>query len=312
MDGPGDWFDSEEYQAVSEGRNAPRHMRDGFVGQRMVVWPQSVVDKAINGHMPMNLMVSDVGYFPDAAGHFIERPEGCPQCILILCVRGSGWVTVNRRRYRITPGHLATILSGQPHSYGSEAGWTIYWLHAAGVGTRYFTAMIDRRGLLPVMELPNYLKIIPLFDEIMRELSLGYSSTHALVAMMALGHLLANINAQGRSIATSQSAEQRVRAAVGSLRANWRDSVSVPELARTCNLSTSHFSSIFRELTGTSPLDFCRHLKVQRAAEMMDHTDWPLKRISMEAGFNDPLYFSRVFHRIYKMSPTAYRQRTKG
>ena len=297
---------------MRQGDRGVKRVREGFRGQRMIVLPRPILEKLLSTMLPMRMMVSDVGFFPDAAGHFMERLDGCPQTIVILCVRGEGWVMVAGRKHRVTPGHVVTLLPNQRHSYGSETGWTIYWVHAAGDRASYFTNMLDHRGLLPVMEVPSYLKMIPFFEEMLEHLTMGYSSGHSVVTMMALGHLFASLVTEGRSIGVSSSAEQRVRQAVATLRANWQRTVSIPTLAAACNLSTSHFSSLFKKLTGYSPLDFYLHVKMQRAAEMMDNTDWPLKRIAMEIGFLDPLYFSRVFRRIYKMSPSEYRRRLKG
>lgn len=295
-----------------QGEKGVLKVREGFRGQRMVVLPRPVLEKLLITTLPIRIMVSDVGYFPDALGHYMERPEGCPQTIFILCVRGKGWVNAGGRKHVITPGHLVTLLPNRPHSYGSDEGWTIYWVHAAGDRTGYFTTLLEQRGLLPVMEVPSYLKMIPLFEEMLEHLSMGYSSGHCLVTMMALGHLLAGLVTDGRSIGANSSAEQRVRMAVANLRANWQRPISVSALAAACNLSTSHFSGLFKKLTGYPPLDFYLHVKMQRAAEMMDNTNWPLKRIAMEIGFADPLYFSRVFRRIYKLSPSEYRRRLKG
>ncbi len=288
------------------------HIREGFPGQRMVVLPRPTLEKLLAADLPIKMVPSDIGYFPDAAGHHIARPDGCPQSIFILCVRGEGWVMTGGRKRQVVPGQLITLLPHTPHFYGSDNGWTIYWVHAAGIRTAYFTTMLSHRGLLPVMELPTYLKLIPHFEEILEHLSMGYSNSHAVVAMMALGHLLASIVTDGRSVGAIPSAEQRVRLAAANLRSNWQRSVSVPELSKACNLSTSHFSGLFKKITGYSPLDYLLRARMQRAAEMMDNTAWPLKRIAMEAGFGDPLYFSRVFRRIYKLSHTEYRQRPKG
>jgi AraC-like DNA-binding protein len=69
---------------------------------------------------------------------------------------------------------------------------------------------------------------------------------------------------------------------------------------------------LFKKSTGYSPLDYFLRIKMQRVAEMLATTTRPLKEISADAGFSDPLYFSRAFHRIYKVSPSAYRRTAKG
>jgi AraC-like DNA-binding protein len=88
--------------------------------------------------------------------------------------------------------------------------------------------------------------------------------------------------------------------------------VTVSELARMSNLSRSHYAALFKSATGYPVLEFFIRLKMQCAANLLDKTDRPVKSISAELGFNDPLYFSRQFHRVYSMSPTSYRALAKG
>ena len=291
-----------------------RRVAEGFPKQRMVVLPRPVVDRALRGLLPLQLVPSEIGYFPDAANHYCDRPQGTLQYIVILCVRGQGWVKFGRQSYDVLPGNLVIILPNQTHSYGSnpEHPWTIHWCHAAGSATRYFTDMLGRRDVLPILHVGGYLNLIPLFEAMVDELLLGYSVNHLTVASMALGHLLALIAAGGQSAQVDQISRNRIPQAIDYMKSRWQKTLTVPDIARSCNLSTSHFTTLFKKFTGYSPLDYFLRLKMLRAAEMLDTTTRPLKEIAADAGFSDPLYFSRVFHRIYKMSPSEYRLTAKG
>ncbi len=291
-----------------------RRIREGFPRQRMVVLPRPVVDRALRGLLPLPLVPSDIGYFPNAENHYVDRPEGTAQCILILCIRGKGWVRIGKESYDLNPGNLVVILPGQVHSYGSDSThpWTIHWCHAAGSATRTFTDMLSRRDALPILHISGYLNLIPLFESILDELAMGYSVNHLTVASMALGHLLALIATGGHSAQIDQFSRNRIPLAIAYMKSRWQKTLSVPDMARACNLSTSHFSTLFKKTTGYSPLDYFLRLKMQRAAEMLDSTTRPLKEVAADVGFSDPLYFSRVFHRVYKRSPIEYRLTAEG
>jgi AraC-like DNA-binding protein len=297
-----------------ESIQTSRGIREGFPNQRMMVLPRPVVAQAIHGQLPLPMVPSDVGYFPEAKGHYVDRPLGSPQCILILCVRGHGWIHIGQSRQEVRPGNLVVILPGLAHSYGCDADrpWSIYWCHAAGSAVDYFTATLAQHEALPLLHIAGYLQMITLFEQIIDELAMGYSLKHLTLAAMILAHLLALIAARGQSVAAAETSHARIQQAIDYMKEYRQNTISVPDIARASNLSTSHFSALFKQSTGYSPLDYFLRLKMQRAAEMLDTTSRPLKEISADLGFSDPLYFSRVFHRIYQVSPSAYRHTTKG
>ncbi len=90
-----------------------------------------------------------------------------------------------------------------------------------------------------------------------------------------------------------------------------RQTVSAPlslnEYARGAGLSVSQFSHLFKRHYGTSPMAYFTELRIQRAKELLDITHLSIKEVSWKLGFEDPLYFSRLFKKVSGISPTAYR-----
>jgi AraC-like DNA-binding protein len=62
-------------------------------------------------------------------------------------------------------------------------------------------------------------------------------------------------------------------------------------------------------MTGYAPLNYLNHLRLQRAVELLNTTDQPIKQISDQLGFSDQFYFSRAFNKIYNHSPSEHRRR---
>jgi len=56
---------------------------EGFSGQRIAVLPRRVVADALGYDLLRPLLPTDIGYFPKAAGHFMQRPAGIDQAIFI-------------------------------------------------------------------------------------------------------------------------------------------------------------------------------------------------------------------------------------
>lgn len=53
-------------------------------------------------------------------------------------------------------------------------------------------------------------------------------------------------------------------------------------------------------------------LRMHRASQLLDTTPLSVKAVATALGYEDPLYFSRVFRSVNKVSPKAYRQMLKG
>jgi len=58
-----------------------------------------------------------------------------------------------------------------------------------------------------------------------------------------------------------------------------------------------------------SPGQYLKRLRVHRAAQLLDTTNLPIKDIAGEVGYQDALYFSRVFRQVHEQSPMAFRGR---
>ncbi|HVS95503.1 MAG TPA: helix-turn-helix transcriptional regulator, partial [Puia sp.] len=57
------------------------------------------------------------------------------------------------------------------------------------------------------------------------------------------------------------------------------------------------------------PIEYFNHLKIQKACQYLLHTELRIKEIACKLGFEDPFYFSRMFHKLMGMSPNQYRVR---
>ena len=297
------------------GRPAVKRIAEGFPGQRMVVLPKPVVAGVVSGKLPISLVPSEIGYFPKARWHYFERPNGADQLILILCVQGQGWCRLDRRNYVVVPGQLLVIRANQPHSYWADPAhpWSIYWCHAAGsIAAKFGQDLLGHRAS-PVLGIGDYPRLAALFLEMLDELEQGYGLDRLLPSSTALSHLLGLAwkfsRIQGDDGIGSML---RVRQVVEQMRQVPEKSMSVGALAAMANLSVSQFCALFKRITGFAPVDYSLHMRIQRACELLDTTDQPIKRVASEMGFSDPLYFSRIFRKVQGMSPKAYRAIAKG
>jgi len=78
-------------------------------------------------------------------------------------------------------------------------------------------------------------------------------------------------------------------------------------MAKYCNLSKTYFIRKFQKKYGYSPLVYFNRLKIESACQLLLVSKRSVKEIAFALGFNDPLYFSRLFQKVMGTSPSEYR-----
>jgi len=86
---------------------------------------------------------------------------------------------------------------------------------------------------------------------------------------------------------------------------------SVDQLAREVGMSRVHLYKKLTSLTGKSPIEFIRIIRLRRAASLLEKSQLSVAEIAYQVGFNNPKYFTRYFKEEYKILPSEYSSRNK-
>ncbi|MCF0069650.1 ATP-binding protein [Dyadobacter sp. CY261] len=81
---------------------------------------------------------------------------------------------------------------------------------------------------------------------------------------------------------------------------------TVIDLAREMGVSRSQFFKRVQTLTGKSPLEVIRDIRLQHAAQLLEKSQLSVAEIAYQVGFNNPKYFARYFKDFYHVLPSAY------
>ncbi len=96
--------------------------------------------------------------------------------------------------------------------------------------------------------------------------------------------------------------------AIAYMNSHFSDKITVEDLAGLSNLSANHFAKIFKAVTGETPIDFLKLLRLKKARNMLINNTDNITEIALKCGFNTSSYFSSCFIEKYRMTPTAFRQ----
>ena len=88
-----------------------------------------------------------------------------------------------------------------------------------------------------------------------------------------------------------------------------RSDLSVEELSRQLGMSRVHLYKKMLQLTGKTPIEFIRLLRLKRAAQYLRESQLNVSEIAYRMGFNNPKYFSKYFQEEYGMSPSEYQKK---
>jgi AraC family transcriptional regulator len=92
------------------------------------------------------------------------------------------------------------------------------------------------------------------------------------------------------------------------LRDDLTNDLSLSELASLCGLSRSYFVRAFKQTTGLPPHRWLLAQRARRAKELLERTNIPISDIALECGFADQSHLTRVFSRMFQISPAAWRR----
>lgn len=284
--------------------------KEGFQGQKAVVIPRQILNsKCAKNKVIGTLYVTDIGYYPKARFHYIERMHGADQHILIYCHEGSGIVKIIETTYKIEAGDFFIIPARTTHMYvaDEENPWTIYWIHFKGANAGHIVETIEKqignKGFVKYND-----KCIELFNEMYKQLERGYGNDTLMYVNMCLWHFLTSFlynDKFGRS--DNLVSIEPTDIAIDYLGKNISKVLTLDNIASQVNISPSHFSYLFKKKTGFSPIEYFNHLKIQKACQYLLFTNMRVNEISAELGIEDQYYFSRLFTKVMGMAPKDYR-----
>ena len=95
---------------------------------------------------------------------------------------------------------------------------------------------------------------------------------------------------------------------IQSMNKEYSASKDLNEYAKLCNMSKFHFLRVFKEITGTSPLEYRNTIRINHAKELLEDTSLPISEIARMTGYSSGTYFCDAFKVKTGMAPGIYRK----
>ena len=92
---------------------------------------------------------------------------------------------------------------------------------------------------------------------------------------------------------------------------NYNRDINIEEYAVSRGMSVSWFIRNFKKFTGTTPMQFITSIRITNSQMLLGTTNYAVNEIARIVGYDNPLYFSRLFHKQKGCSPSEYRKLLK-
>lgn len=100
--------------------------------------------------------------------------------------------------------------------------------------------------------------------------------------------------------------------AILTIRQNYKNPLSIHDLADTCHITPSYFCRLFKASVGKSPKAYLLDCRISNAILRLSQTEDSIHAVSDACGFDDVNYFARCFKQRTGLSPTEYRKRNQA
>lgn len=291
---------------LTDQSNLDERKEDGFRGERIVVLPIEVFSEYMGNPLVNRLYLTDVGFFPKAEHHFVERKEGREEFIFLYCTEGEGTVVVNGKKYTLRENEAFTIPRSKKHSYYSDKNhpWSILWVHFKGEDTLHYPLDECRVVRFKSNRVKN--RMLFLFELLFQVLDGNYTLGNFVYMSEVLSLILAETYAREKMDEAGEQ-NRHVTNIIRYMYGHIGENLTLEQICKEFELSKSYVNSIFLRCTQHAPMDFFINLKIREACNALRATDQYVYEIAQRLGYKDQYYFSRLFKKVVGMSPKEYR-----
>ena len=225
-------------------------------------------------------------------------------------ISGKGFYTAGGVVQPVRAGDTFLVYPFTEVTYCADEGdpWQYYWVGFSGSDAKYLLGYTDFTRESPVISTD--------FGDALKDALLCiYSSRGQSVAQQVkmtgelyrtLGVLIEGSARHGQGDGSGSFYTQR---ALEYIAYNYSNPISVEDIAQYAGISRSQLYRVFMAQYGVSPKEYLTDFRVRQAGMLLEKTTLSVGAIANSVGFENNLYFSRVFRRLKGVPPSVFRRK---
>ena len=263
--------------------------------------------------------INNCGYYRVHTTPVIEtpHPEGRNDYQLLYIAAGKGefYFKGSKEPTIVTKGNMILFRPGEPQVYYYYAvdKTEVYWVHFTGWKVEEYLERYE----LPHDENVFYTGVSPdypwIYNQMIRELQLQRVNHEDMISLY-MHHIFITINRYIKERReTKNDTINDIERAAHYFKDNYNKQISIEQYAAEHLMSVNWFIHSFKSVMKMSPMQYIISLRIAMAKGYLENSAKNIAEISNEVGYENALYFSRLFRKYTGMTPTEYRKkRGKG
>lgn len=293
-----DWVHAQ----AAAGQCSDAQSRPGIGGLASVVRVKTTI--AFPNPPVPNLVVQRVAI---RSGHHFEGDFGFGR----FAASGFGG-----QRTFVTPANQEMRLSGEAEEPVDVICVAIDWVDFQSASQKLLQSPVDDLGVLH-----SHADRVPavgvLVDQVWKEFQSQRFIRPLVIEALLHRMTLLLLHQSGRMVpgtkANSYLSPLQFNRVLEFLSARLSDPITLEQLASEVGVSQFHFSRLFKQTVGVSPMAFIKRLRIERACLLLSRrADTSVGQIAIRCGFYDHSHLTRVFKSTVGMTPTQYRRSRVG
>jgi AraC-like DNA-binding protein len=233
---------------------------------------------------------------------------------LVLVYKGKAEITCNKQTFMVGPGNLIYFKPGdyrKGHTFGSNLMqcYTVEFYYTLPTfSNNRWELHSPALPFLPVEQIEDqflFSRLLELFSRFTKTFISSYNNktSRGRALFMEILYLLTQWKTENYIYDNIQKVEQ----VINYMMEYYTQPIKLKELADVISVSPSYIGSIFKSVTGKSPITYLIEIRLHKAKELLldGHS---VSDVAEEVGFNDLFYFSKCFKKFENLSPLQFKQ----